>query len=263
MSGAVGYNPPPLSNEDHENLEAYRFAQFAHEKAGVYFPSASELQKDIPNSVDGIKSHISQLKDRYAKDLDTLLDDQVERYYEDALDRYHSYDPACLPPIDDPEEWPRDYHTFKTIYHDENLRRPTTLISRFNTEVTTALAALNERQVPHLQKLKKLEESERARKKREEEQAAQAKREAEKRFPRTIADWENHSIATRKLWLARFLTFSFAEKEENMRKQNPPWTWDDVDPLNNIYKQDANFRDKIQKFIQSHGSTDPRRKPAA
>lgn len=75
--------------------------------------SASELQKDVPNSVDGIKSHISHLKERYAKDLDALLDDQVERYYEDALDRYHSYDPACVPPIDDPEEWPREYHTFK------------------------------------------------------------------------------------------------------------------------------------------------------
>ncbi|VDB84890.1 unnamed protein product [Peniophora sp. CBMAI 1063] len=256
--------PPPLTGEEYEALDAYRFAMLTHEHAGSYFPSTSELQKDMePKSLIDARNYVTRLRERYTHELDGIIDDQVERYYEDALDRYHAFDPTIAPPIDNPEDWPRDYtdNKFKTIYHDSKFHNPTLLLSQFNTELTTTFMAHTEQERPYLERLKIFQERESARLKREKEQADQARIEAEKKFPRTVPDWENISNATRKLFLARFFTFTLAEKEENMKKQTPPWTWDDVDPLCNTYKADVNFRERIDKFIQSHMSTDPRRKP--
>ena len=112
-------------------------------------------------------------------------------------------------------------------------------MAQFDAEITTSLVAHNDRKLPYLKKFKDLKAHEEAREKREKAAAEQARREAEKKFPRTIQEWDNHPTAARKLWLARFLTFSIAEKEENMQKQSPPWTWNEVDPLYNIYKADV------------------------
>ena len=72
--------------------------------------STSELSKELePRSMPEVKKYLDRLDEQYAQDLDALIDDQVDRYYEDALDRYHAYDPALVPPIDDPEDWPRDF----------------------------------------------------------------------------------------------------------------------------------------------------------
>jgi hypothetical protein len=78
----------------------------------IYFQSQSvsrleelKVKADVPNTFSAVKGQIAQSREEYAENLDRLLEYQAERYFEDALDRYHAFDDSILPSSDDPQDW--------------------------------------------------------------------------------------------------------------------------------------------------------------
>ncbi|KAI0029180.1 hypothetical protein K488DRAFT_88985 [Vararia minispora EC-137] len=246
----------PSQDKDYDEFDKRITAEFHHARPGRYFPTPDRLREHprLPRTVSEITERIADVKKSSARNLDDLFTNQAERYLEDALDRYVSYEDTQYCGAEDPAEWtPEERAQFAHII--EAHERPRTALTRRFEQEAEELALTDKMTANTLLMIKS------DLKKGVDEDS---RREMQAFLPQTVDEFRalpNGDLKKRAI--ARFLV---AGRDSSTRVNiimQPDYSWRGIYPLMEAYYSNSGFASEVQAFAGSIEVSDPRRRTSA
>ncbi|RDX50835.1 hypothetical protein OH76DRAFT_1455140 [Lentinus brumalis] len=234
---AVAANPKGVSKEERRELQdAIQRRQIVEdmmELKGTFFPGLDAIKQanEEPETSAAVKERMLQLQKKHTEEVRTLYEWHAQDYYDEMLDMTRSQNDYDDPDVE------AFYQTSRSCYD---------LAASFDDELDRHHYAYLSTMIPLAAHRNLL---------RAREDAAQKWR--DQQFPATIAAFHNNPSKEAQLRIAKFLTTDETGQERFLTEYG--WTWRQVTPLINEYKQNQVFQAEVLRLLRDLEARDPRK----